>query len=57
MGFWEDWKEQAEAVRPKPERPELPSSQDAPTECQTCGHVGVDVIYGLCARCDWGDDG
>ena len=47
MTFWAQH-EETELKITKQER--LP--QDAPAECDFCGHVGDDVILGVCAHCE-----
>lgn len=51
MGFWEEHARREAAQAP----PESPSAQNAPTECG-CGHVGTDVLLGVCDACakEWG---
>lgn len=46
MSFWDEHSA-AEAAHAVVER--LP--QNGPTECADCGHVGTDVLLGVCDAC------
>jgi len=50
MSFWDEHAK-AEAAHDEARRAQLPpSSQNAPARC-ACGHVGEDVILGVCGPC------
>ena len=46
MGFWEE-----QAQREAEATLEARHPQDAPAECR-CGHVGTDVLLGICEDCE-----
>lgn len=57
MSFWEQHEESERAIAAALELEELAGKrrrrlpQDAPTECQACGRVDVDVMLGVCPDC------
>lgn len=55
MGFWEEHYAAEAAVRekapPAAQKAEAAHSQNGPTQCATCPHVGTDVLLGVCNGC------
>lgn len=50
MSFWDEHAK-AEAAHVEAQKAKLPpSAQNAPSRC-VCGHVGADVVIGVCDAC------
>jgi hypothetical protein len=46
MSFWEEHNASEEVTRARERLP-----QNAPMQCATCPHFGVDVMLGVCDEC------